>query len=173
MFWHEFLYNLSFLFRANEESPQQNGHHGLTLLFLIMQIIFLLQGNIILLHLESSKERFAFHDLSSISICILDICPFFNIWHIKSYFRIIFLKIISFQSYLFLKGDYHGVLKAFIITIDKIYCWFYVFHRMHHIWSLMFQIFFVGFVMQQIKTIKDKVTNSRWCLQPSLAFIKN
>ena len=116
------------------------------------------------------------------------ICIFYNIKHIKSNFWNIFFNL--FSSHLSLMGNlllssflywwkaYFLIffvnvfqflqLKSFFITTDRIYSWFFVFYPIEriYIWSANFQIYYMAFVMQQIKTIKDKLIH--WCFQPSL-----
>ena len=40
------------------------------------------------------------------------------------------------------------------------------------IWSITFKSYFMKFVLQQISTMKDKITTFYWCFQPNLITIK-
>ena len=40
--------------------------------------------------------------------------------------------------------------------------------RRNYIWSIAIKIYFIAFAIQQMNTIKDKITTSCWCFQPNL-----
>ena len=121
-----------------------------------MLIVFILQDNVILLHLESLKEELVFDDLSYVLKHMQDIFFLFSIENIKSNCSIVFLnffpiiffwwKISSFSVifvytgliFIILWGSFLvsscfndtvtlRLLKAFILFIGGIYCCFLFF----------------------------------------------
>ena len=66
-------------------------------------------------------------------------------------------------------------MKTFIIIIDRIYCYFFIFYLVGrvYVWPTTFQIYFMTFVIQKINITKDKITTFHLCFQPSLiSFMK-
>ena len=120
----------------------------------------------------------------------------FCIQNIKSNHGPTFFKLFSFiffccviHSFPIIKGlifDFFSVffqifydLTEFLQRIEGIYYLFllmgfivaYLFFcpiRRNYIWSIAIKIYFIAFAIQQMNTIKDKITTSCWCFQPNL-----
>ena len=68
-----------------------------------------------------------------------------------------------------------GVFKAFgIYFIDGIYGCFFALYSIGgiYIWSTWIWIYFMMFVIQEMNTIKNKITTSHWCFQSNLISVK-
>ena len=64
--------------------------------------------------------------------------------------------------------------RLFSFIINAIYCCFFVFYLIRRvcIWSTMFKICSMTFILQQINIIKDKITAFNWCFLSNLIFKK-
>ena len=133
-----------------------------------MQIDFLLQSNVILLHLELLNEWFVLYDLSYVLKLRQGIYSFFNIQRIKSHFflmRVLFL----FELYLFTNAlifyclanllyffliyfNCCSVQNAFVIKTDRIYfCLLVSSSNIENLYRFItFKIHFITFVMKKL-----------------------
>ena len=64
--------------------------------------------------------------------------------------------------------------RLFSCIINAMYCCFFVFYLIRRvcIWSTMFKICSMTFILQQINIIKDKITPFNWCFLSNLIFKK-
>ena len=182
------------------KSGSINQHHYLMLLLSIMQIILLLQDNAIFLLLKSLKEQFVFHNLCCLLKFRQNIHFFsFGIEHIKRNYWIIFLKLVpvifswwmiyAFPIVFITKGLVFDIpnsspffmiecnccsaLKAFVIIITRIYCWFFLsnqenIYMIHHLSDLFYDLFNI-----RNQHYQNKITPFHWFFLAYFISIKN